>query len=146
MLGNPLKVVRRVIGNDDHAVLRGEKLLRQVLAFEPDLVVAHGGQHGNMGVAIRDECAATLKQLHDFKRGRLARVVDVLLVSDAKNANTTPLDRLAGFIERFRHPVDDIFGHGGVDLARQLDKARVHAELSRHPREIEGVDRNAVPA
>src|SRR5271165_2831257 len=36
--------------------------------------------------------------------------------------------------------------HGGIDLARQFDEARMEVELLRLPREIKGIDWNAVPA
>ena len=42
--------------------------------------------------------------------------------------------------------VEDKVGHGGVDLAGQLDEAGVEVELLGFPGEIEGVDGNAVAA
>ncbi len=39
-----------------------------------------------------------------------------------------------------------IEGHGGVDLAGQLDKAGILAKLARLPSQIEGINGNAVTA
>jgi len=56
------------------------------------------------------------------------------------------LTALLRVIECVGEPVDDIFRHAGVDLARQLDKAGVLTVFTRLPREVERVDGDAVPA
>ena len=77
---------------------------------------------------------------------RLPFVIHVGFVGKAKDKNPAALDRFAPVIERIRNTVNDIIRHGGVDLAGQFDEARVVLELSRLPRQVERIDRNAVPA
>ncbi len=49
-------------------------------------------------------------------------------------------------VERLRRGRDHVVRHRGVDLAGELDEARVEVPLLRFPRKIERVHRDAVPA
>ena len=55
-------VAGRVIGDDQHAVLRREILGCQRLAGHPQIVLAHLRQAGNVGIVVR-ELGAQLQQL-----------------------------------------------------------------------------------
>ena len=106
----------------------------------------HRGQHGDVRVVVFDHGPLLQQELHQLEAGRLAGVVHVLLVGHAQQGDLAPLDRLAAVVEGVGDLADDIRGHRRVDLAGQLDEPRGQAVLAGHPGEIEGVDRDAVPA
>ena len=53
---------------------------------------------------------------------------------------------MLALVERVGDLLDDPVGHRAVDLAGQLDEARVQAVLARLPGQVERIDRDAVPA
>src|SRR5207253_5623198 len=88
---------------------------------------------------------ALLQQVvHELEAGRLARVIDILLVGHAQQTDLAALERLAVLVQGVGDAPDDVRRHGGVDLAGQLDEARGHAVLARHPGQVKRVDGNAV--
>src|SRR5439155_15546775 len=74
------------------------------------------------------------------------RIIDILLISNAENADTTLLKRLAHLIEGQGDPFDDILRHRDVDLAGQLDETRVQVIFSGNPGQIKWIDGYAVSA
>jgi hypothetical protein len=58
ILGDPFVIVIRVICDDEDAVLRPEKLLRQRLTFSPNRVMTHRRQLGNERIVVRDMSSA----------------------------------------------------------------------------------------
>src|SRR5207302_5201080 len=146
VLGNPSEIVCGVVRNDYHAVPGRQKPLGQDFALEADVVMPHCRQNGDMRIVVADQSAAALEQLHDLKRGRLARVVDVFLVGDSKQADAASLERFGFLIESLARSLHHIFRHGRINLARQLDEARMDAELTGYPRQVERVNGNTVSA
>ena len=57
-----------------------------------------------------------------------------------------PLIAFLPFVQRVCHPVHDVGGHGGIDLARQFDETGILAKFARLPGEIERINRNAMAA
>ena len=57
-----------------------------------------------------------------------------------------PLTEQPGVVERALGLGHAVVGHLLVDLARELDELGGHVELARAPAQVEGVDRQAVPA
>src|ERR1700722_13880638 len=109
-----------MIGGDDHAVVRG-----QVGRGEIDrshvgvVVVAHFVELGEVGVVVLDGCAATDKELHDLEGGGFAQVVPVFLVSNAQHQYPRALQGFLAVIQGTGDRVDNMIGHGGVDLASE---------------------------
>ncbi len=99
-----------------------------------------------VGVGVAHLGAAAPQQLDDVERGRLAQVVDVLLVGDAEDVHARAVHRLALGVERLHHAADHVLGHAAVDLPGQLDEARLEVVLLRLPRQVERVDGDAVAA
>src|SRR5581483_6551622 len=56
------------------------------------------------------------------------------------------VDRLADAVQRVADAIDDEVRHRRVDVAGELDETAFEPALARLPRQIERVDRNAVPA
>src|SRR5882724_11664273 len=77
--------------------------------------------------------AAVRQQAHEQITGRLALVIHVWLVSNAQNQNATPPDGFAASVQSVRDAADYVFGHPGIDLARQFDEARVMSILACFP-------------
>ena len=143
--GDPGPVVRRMVGDDQHAVARRQVLLGQLPAGHPQVgVVSHRRQRGDVRVVVLDLGPLVQQQLHQLEAGRLARVVNVLLVGHAQQSDLAPLDRLAPVVERVGDPGDDVGGHRGVDLAGQLDEPGGQPVLAGDPGQVERVDRDAV--
>ena len=101
---------------------------------------------GTNGSAYDTIAPLRVEQPHDVERRRLAHVVDVALVGDARDQDLRSVDRLALRIERLADLVDDVVRHAGVDVAGELDEARIEPGLLRLPRQIERIDRDAVAA
>ena len=57
-----------------------------------------------------------------------------------------PLTALRRVFSASADLVDDVVRHAGVDVAGQLDEARIEAALLRLPRQVERIDRDAVAA
>src|SRR5437868_7817565 len=114
MADDPLVVVSRMVRDDDDAVLSGQELLRELFALQTNLVMPHGWDYGNIRIVVGDEGPTLLQELKNLQSGRFARVIDVLLISDAENADPAPLDRLALVIQSLGHAVHDVLRHGRV--------------------------------
>src|SRR5206468_11679567 len=78
------------------------------------------------------------------KGWRLAQVVDVSLVREAEEQNAAAVEWLLARIEGLGETVHDPLRHGCVDLAGQLDKARVLSVLAGFPSEVKRIDRDAM--
>ena len=57
-----------------------------------------------------------------------------------------PLTGLRSVVERLRDVLDDERRHLAVDLAREIDEARLVVQRAHLPREIMRIERNAVSA
>ena len=104
------------------------------------------GELGDWWRSLRDFRAAFLEHIEQVIARRFAVVVHVGFVGEAEDQDATALEGAAAVVERLGDAMHDVFGHGGVDLAGQLDEARVFTVLARLPGQIERVDRNAVAA
>src|SRR6187200_441391 len=60
--------------------------------------------------------------------------------------NTRALDGLGDAVERLADAIDDVPGHRGIDVPRQLNEAALETALTRFPTEIERIYGDAVPA
>jgi hypothetical protein len=69
------------------------------------------------------------QQLDDLGCRRLAHVVDVGLVGEPDHEHGSTAQRLAELVEAVDRAADHVVRHRAVDLARELDEARVVAEL-----------------
>ena len=101
---------------------------------------------GHERIVVADVRALLAQQLDDLQRRRLARVVDVGLVGHADDEDVRAAQRLGLAVERPRDLLAAVVRHVLVDLAGELDELRVEVELPRAPREVERVERDAVPA
>ena len=117
-----------------------ERLLQR-LALEGEL-----GQRGDVRVVVAQLGAERAQQRDDLQRRRLADVADAGLVADPEHRDPRALHGQAGVVEHALDLRDAVVGHLLVDLPRQLDELGRHVELARAPAQIEGVDRQAVPA
>ena len=96
---------------------------------------------------VGDVGARVLEEADQLDRRRLARVRDARLVRDAEDEDLRALQRaLALVVQRLRDDRAAEVRHRLVDLPRELDELGVEAELARLPREVEGIDRDAVTA
>ncbi len=114
LLGDRDPVIDAVIGDDCDAIGRGYGRVEIGLGAEAHAVVA---ELRDVGIVIADVGALVLEQLDDVKRGRLADVVDILLVGDPEQEDAAPLERLAGQVEAVLDLLDPVGGHTAVDLA-----------------------------
>ena len=55
-------------------------------------IAPHGGQDGDVRVVVLDHGPFLQEQVHQLEAGRLAGVVDVLLVGHAQQEDPAPLD------------------------------------------------------
>ena len=102
---------------------------------------------GDVRVVVRDLGSGVLQQRDELQRRRLAQVADVRLVRDAEHEDPRALHRaLRVVVERLRDERAAEVRHLLVHLAGELDELRVEAELARLPREVEGIDGDAVAA
>src|SRR5207247_9938976 len=101
-----------MVGQDEHAVRRGHRVPGRLDGRE---LVAVEGELGDEGIRIRDLAAAPGEQLDDLEGGRLPDVVDVGLVRHAEHENGGAPYGAPALVERARHEVDHVTGHGAVD-------------------------------
>ena len=131
-----------VVGREhDHVVVGGDRLR---LAAGDGVVAPPGLDHGHVGVVVVHHGTAALEPLHDRVGGRLAVVIHVGLVCQSEDQHPRPPHGLPGVVERLHDPADHVVRHRRVDLARQFDEPRAHAVLERLPRQVEGIDGDAV--
>ena len=97
-------------------------------------------------IVIVDLGAPLFEQPDDVERRALAHVVDVALVRDAEDENPAAVDRLPIVVERGDTFSTTNSGICAVDLARQIDEARLVVQRPHLPREVVRVERNAVSA
>ena len=95
---------------------------------------------------IADHSALGGEEVDDPERRALAGVVDVLLVGDTEHQHAAAVERLPAAVEGPDHLGHAERGHLRVDLPGELDELGVEVELARLPGQVEGVDRDAVPA
>src|SRR5499427_1702711 len=129
-LGDACVVEARVAGENEHAVGRGQSVRGgldrgQLEPLEGDL------RSERIGIA---EVRALLHEvLDDLESGRLPDVVDVSLVGDAQHEDGRATHRSPAIIERTRDEVDDVLGHGPVDLVGKGDELRLIAREANLP-------------
>ena len=81
-----------------------------------------------------------------FHCGRLSDVADIPLVGDPEYVNARAAQALVVVVQGVRNEINHKCRHLIVDLAGQVDEARLEAVHTRFPGEIERVERYAVPA
>ena len=99
-----------------------------------------------MGVVIGHLRAALMEQADDVERRTLADVVDVLLVGHAQQQHPAAARGFALLVECVDHLSHPELRHLGVQLAGELDEAGLVIQGPHLPREIVGIERDAVPA
>src|SRR5659263_771425 len=99
-----------------------------------------------MAVEVTDVSSPPLQFLQHLQRRGLTEVADVLLVGDTEHKHMRATHRSTDRVERKRYLIHDVARHGIVYFARRLDKLQVDVVLLGLPRQVEGIDRDAVPA
>src|SRR5579872_7471654 len=125
VVDNELIIDRAVVGDDKDSVGPLELRRRQGNAHP---LVPFLAEARNEWVVVRDGCPAAFEQANDIEGRAFANVIDILLVRHPDDEDATAIDRLARVIERVGGFFDDVVGHLAVDLARQIDKARLVVE------------------
>ncbi len=64
-----------------------------------------------------------LEKMDHIQRRGFSQVINIWLVSDAKDQNTAAVKRLFGKVEGILNLAEGIAGHVGIDLRCQLDEA-----------------------
>src|ERR1700729_2399789 len=105
---------------------------------------AHPRERRYVRIAVGYFSTEVAELFHQVHRRRLADVIDILFIGNAKNEDVASLDRFALSVEGARDLGYDIIRHRRIDLARELDEAGVHAVFARFPGKVKRVDRNAV--
>src|SRR5712671_219623 len=91
------------------------------------------------------EGAALFQQVHNLKGRALARVVDILFVTDSDDKDAGVLQgALRSLAKRLGNLLDDPLRHRRVDLARQFNEPRCDIEFACLPRQIKRVDWDAM--
>src|SRR5207245_1904799 len=117
----------------------------QGLTYQVKLgITARPWQARHVRIVVIDLCAFAEERLEQLEAGRLARIIHVFLVGHAEESDLAPFDRLGALVERIGDFGNHERGHGGVDLARQLNETRGQAKTARDPGEIKRVDGYAV--
>src|SRR5262244_404796 len=142
-LGDAHVVEARVAGENEHAVGRGQSVGG---GLDGGQLVPLDGELRSERIGIADVRALLHEVLDDLEGGRLADVVDIGLVGDAQHEDGRATHRSPAIIERTGHEVDDVLGHGAVDLIGKGDELRLIAREPNLPGQIERIDGDAVPA
>jgi hypothetical protein len=95
---------------------------------------------------VRHVGLLALEDADDLEGRRLADVPDVPLVRDPEDEHARSPQALRPIVQGFADPRDHVVGHPAVDLGGELDEARLEPVQPGRPREVEGVDGNAVAA
>ena len=109
-------------------------------------MLAAGANDGHMRIVVGDLRAALLEEVEQHVAGRLAVVVYVRLVGQANDENLAAVEGFFLRVERLLQTMHHIHRHGGVHLAGQLDELGVLPILACLPREVEWINRDAMPA
>ncbi len=142
-------IIGRMVGGDQHAVLAGEELGRQLLGSPSPAATGDAASSGASGRAgrCRSGRASRQEQLHQHERRATP--------ADRRRPSCRPLPAgrsgfpRIGFPSSLRNSISRITTYAGiacVDLAGELDEPRRHRVLAGQPRQVERVDRDAVPA
>ncbi len=136
-----------VVGEDDDRVGAGElglvegHLGERALEARPSQVDV-----GDVLVDVGDLGAEAKQVAGDDEGGGLTEIGGVRLVGEAEEDDPAPLQRLAPLVQSGDEALDDVVGHVGVHVVRQLDEAEASPERAL---DVEGqvarVDRQAVP-
>ncbi len=146
VLADEVVVDAVMVGDDEYAIGRFDFFGGQFDALEIDVVLAHFGECGAVGVVVLQFGAVVHELLDDLGSGRFTDIIDIGLVRDAEHEDARATDGLGNLVQRFGHARDDITWHLRVDLASEFDELGRIAGLFGFPGEIERVDRDAVPA
>ncbi|EAU66011.1 hypothetical protein STIAU_4801 [Stigmatella aurantiaca DW4/3-1] len=134
-----------VIGEDDHRVVLRVRLRGQRHGLHLVVEAVALFQLRHVRVVVADLGALLDEQRDDAKARALAHVVDVLLVGRAQAEHLRAIERLLVLVERLHGALHHVVGHLRVHLARKLDELGVELVLARLPRQVERIDRDAVP-
>ncbi|MNO89611.1 hypothetical protein D3C76_811000 [compost metagenome] len=135
-----------MVGSQYHRIEGSQVIWRQGLTAKIKVMFAHLREDRHMGVAVGNHTTFSLDQFHDFYRGRFAHVIDIFLVGNAQDENSTTFQRPASLVQPIHQFTENVFWHCLVDLARQLDEAGIYTIFTRFPGQVEGVDWNAMAA
>src|SRR5207302_1499105 len=84
---NPVVAESGMVCDDDQAILGGQELLCQRLAFKSHLRMAWGQQRRHVRVVIGDKGPALSQERQNPKGRRFAEIADVFLVGDTQNTD-----------------------------------------------------------
>src|SRR6185369_17033833 len=97
-------------------------------------------------IVENDLRAVRFEQAHDVECGALADVVDVRLVRDADDEDAAAVHRLSFFVECLRDLGNDVRRHLTIDLAGEIDEARLVVQRPHLPREVMRIERDTETA
>src|ERR1039458_3395193 len=137
-------VVVGVVGHDDDAVVLAEVF--QFGALHLQVVFPAFSDEGEVGIVVANLRSVFLQQFDDGERRRLAEIVDVFFVGHAEDEKLRAIHRFLVPVQRVAYRGENVVRHVVVDLSGKLDEAGAEIKLFGLPREIEGVNGNAMPA
>ena len=95
-------------------------------------------------IVVGHSCPPLFQQVEQPECGGLAQVVHIRLVGQTQGQDSAAVGGFPARIQGFDDPMEDVFGHGRVDLAGQLDESRALSILPRLPGQVKRIDGNAV--
>src|SRR5660397_188140 len=128
------------------AVIAPELLGRQRHGAQPYVMPSSGPGFGKVWVAVGDIRFPFLEQLNDLVAGGLPVIIDVWFVGESQHQHARSFEALAVLVQGFHHLVHHPGGHAVVDLSRQVDETGPLPVVGGFPGQVEGVQRDAVPA
>src|SRR6266581_6483925 len=140
-LDDPPVIELRMVREDQYAVSRGKLLIRRLHGFQDG---AAEGHRGDVGVRIRN-VSPLVSELPEYLQGRrLTRVSDAALVGDPEREDPGAVQAAAGLVQGLGRQLDDIIGHGPVELVGQMDETRLVPVQTHLPGEVVGIDGDAM--
>src|SRR5579872_775596 len=97
-------------------------------------------------IVVLDDSLALHQQLKNLQRWRLAPIRNVFLVGHAQHQDLGSFERATSRVQGAHELLAHEIRHEIVDLAGEFDEPRVEIVLPGFPRQVEWVERNAMPA
>jgi hypothetical protein len=158
--GRPVRLDAVLVGSDRSAAIYAENQAKTCTAVGIDYrlpavgnrlqrsagrpMVRVDARHERIVVA---DVRTLLQQQSNHIEGRgFADIIDLRFVSDAHDQDPGALDRLTVLVEPVGDLSHHVSRHGYVDLPGELDESGLESELLDLPRQVEGVNGNAVTA
>ena len=132
-----------MVRHDNDHVGVGEGLIRQRDRGKEQVLL---GQLRHERIVVRHVRAIGGKEAEDIEGGRFPDIVHVTLVGYAEHQDARAVDGLLFGVQSGSHLPHHELGHLAVDLRGQLDEAGPIVERTHLPRQILGIDGNAVPS